>query len=238
MLRRNYPVSSLLRASPPPTRPDLALAGCPLRLPPLSSSVSRASCAFLRYMPSLSTPAELQSAFVADFLCNAGLPRLSDRSASASYVSGPRRAFTCVTACIFAGSPSDPFHRRLRRIRCLLRRFDCYWASDPSQAGLPPAKIHTHSRARRSERRRRLLCLSRLFLPLLPSPASPFPGALYRPTVVTFPRRLHLLAGSHYGRVSRAHFDGMYLPPDASVDRHSTSRSGIRSRRHTRPRRC
>ena len=41
-----------LRASPPPTRPGLTLAGCPLRLPPLSPSVSRASCAFLRCMPS------------------------------------------------------------------------------------------------------------------------------------------------------------------------------------------
>ena len=62
MLRRHYPVSTLLRASPPPTRPGLALAGCPLRLPPLSPSVSRASCAFFRCMPSLSTPAKLQSA--------------------------------------------------------------------------------------------------------------------------------------------------------------------------------
>ena len=52
MLHRHYPASSLLRTSPPPTRPDLALAGCPLRLPPLSSSASRASCAFLRCMPS------------------------------------------------------------------------------------------------------------------------------------------------------------------------------------------
>ncbi len=52
LLHRHYPASTLLRASPPPTRPGLALAGCPLRLPPLSSSVSRASCAFLRYMPS------------------------------------------------------------------------------------------------------------------------------------------------------------------------------------------
>ncbi len=52
LLHRHYPVSTLLRASPPPTRPDLALAGCPLRFPPLSSSASRASCAFLRYMPS------------------------------------------------------------------------------------------------------------------------------------------------------------------------------------------
>ena len=80
------------------------------------------------------------------FPCHAGLPRMSGGSASTLIVSRPHRAFTCVTACIFAGSPSDPFHRRLRRIRYLLRRFDCYWASDPSQAGLPPAKIHTHSR--------------------------------------------------------------------------------------------
>lgn len=52
MLHRRYPASTLLRASPPPRRPSLALAGCSLRLPPPSSSVSRASCAFLRYMPS------------------------------------------------------------------------------------------------------------------------------------------------------------------------------------------
>jgi hypothetical protein len=146
LLHRHYPVSTLLRASPPPTRPGLTLAGCPLRLPPLSTSVSRASWTFFRGMPSLSTPAKLQSASVAGFPCNAGLPRQSDRSASASLVSGPRRAFTCVRAYLFAGSPSDPFHRRLRRIRCLLRRFDCYWASDPSQAGLSPARIPTPSR--------------------------------------------------------------------------------------------
>jgi hypothetical protein len=94
----------------------------------------------------VSTPVDLQSASVADFLCTAGLPRLSEGSASATWVSGPRRLFTCVTASIFAGSPSDPFHRRLRRIRYLLRRFGCFWASDPSQAGLAPAEIHTHSR--------------------------------------------------------------------------------------------
>jgi hypothetical protein len=94
----------------------------------------------------VSTPVEWQSAIVAGFPCHTGLPRMSGGSASTLKVSRPQRAFTCVTACIFAGSPSDPFHRRLRRIRCLLRRFDCYWASDPSRAGLPPARIHTHSR--------------------------------------------------------------------------------------------
>ena len=146
LLHRHYPVSTLLRASPPPTRPGLALAGCPLWF---ATAVSVGFPCFM-CIPSMhaivSTPADLQSASVADFLCNAGLPRMSGGSASASIVSRPHRAFTCVTACIFAGSPSDPFHRRLRRIRCLLRRFDCYWASDPSQAGLPPAETHTHSR--------------------------------------------------------------------------------------------
>ncbi len=146
LLHRNYPVSTLLRASPPPTRPGLALAGCPLRLPPLSSSVSRASCVFLRYMPSSLPRWNCRVRLSHLFPCNTGLPRVSVRSASTTSVSRPHRAFTCVTACIFAGSPSDPFHRRLRRICCLLRRFDCYWASDPSQAGLPPARIHTHSR--------------------------------------------------------------------------------------------
>ena len=103
-------------------------------------------------MPSLSTPAEPQGASVAVFPCDAGLPHLSVGSASASRVSGPHRAFPCVTARIFAGSPSDPFHRKLQRIRYLLRRFDCYWASDPSQAGLAPAKIHAPSR--RTDRHR------------------------------------------------------------------------------------
>ena len=146
MLHRHYPASSLLRASPPPRRPGLALAGFPSRLPPLPCSASRASCAFLRCMPSFYTPVELRGALVASLPPQCCLPRLLGGSASTFSVSRPDRTFTCVTACIFAESPSDPFHQRLRRIRYLLRRFDCFWASDPSQAGLPPAETHTHSR--------------------------------------------------------------------------------------------
>ena len=146
MLRRHYPASMLLQASPPPTRPGLALAGYPLRLPPLSQSASRASCAFLRCVPSPSTPVEPQGALIAFLPLQCCLPRVSVGSASTTSVSRPHRAFTSITARIFAGSLPDPFHRRLRRIRCLLRRFDCYWASDPSQAGLPPAETPTHSR--------------------------------------------------------------------------------------------
>src|SRR5438093_7632582 len=33
---------------------------------------------------------------------------------------------TNVTACTLAESPSDPFHRKLRQLRCLRCRFDCY----------------------------------------------------------------------------------------------------------------
>jgi hypothetical protein len=35
-------------------------------------------------------------------------------------------AFTHVMACTLAGSPCDPFHRKLRQLRCLPCRFDCY----------------------------------------------------------------------------------------------------------------
>jgi len=35
-------------------------------------------------------------------------------------------AFTRVAACRLAESPRDPFHQRLRRLRCLRRRSDCY----------------------------------------------------------------------------------------------------------------
>ena len=71
--------------------------------------------------------------------CPAGrLPRLR--------FSRSRRSFTCVTAWAFAESPSDPLSRRLRQVRFLPCRFNSYWASDPSQAGLAPAETNTSSR--------------------------------------------------------------------------------------------
>src|SRR5439155_25405911 len=36
------------------------------------------------------------------------------------------RHTTHVMACTLAESPSDPFHRKLRQLRCLRCRFDCY----------------------------------------------------------------------------------------------------------------
>ena len=59
-------------------------------------------------------------------------------------------AFTFVTACLLAESPSDPLHRRLRRFRCLHRRSDCYRPEQEEAGwGLHPLKNHALHGAQR-----------------------------------------------------------------------------------------
>src|SRR5438132_11822777 len=56
-------------------------------------------------------------------------------------------AFTHVTACTLAESPSDPLHRKLRQLRCLRCRFDCYRVErTSSRAGVAPAEVQRLSR--------------------------------------------------------------------------------------------
>jgi len=57
-------------------------------------------------------------------------------------------AFTRVTACTLAKSPGgDPLHRRLRRIRYLRRRSDCYRLERPvAGRELHPLKNRTFAR--------------------------------------------------------------------------------------------
>src|SRR5262249_46705897 len=55
---------------------------------------------------------------------------------------GACSAFTHVMACTLAESPSDPLHRKLRQLRCLRRRFDCYRVErTSSRAGVAPAEV-------------------------------------------------------------------------------------------------
>src|SRR6516162_7926361 len=55
---------------------------------------------------------------------------------------GTCSAFTHVMACTLAESPSDPFHRKLRQLRCLRHRFDCYRVErTSSRAGVTPAEV-------------------------------------------------------------------------------------------------
>ena len=45
-------------------------------------------------------------------------------------------------ACTLAESPSDPLHRKLRQLRCLRCRFDCYRVErTSSRAGVAPAEV-------------------------------------------------------------------------------------------------
>ena len=61
---------------------------------------------------------------------------------SCNYCFGPCSAFTHVMACTLAESPSDPFHRKLRQLRCLRCRFDCYRVErTSSRAGVSPAEV-------------------------------------------------------------------------------------------------
>ena len=59
-------------------------------------------------------------------------------------------AFTHVMACTLAESLNDPLHRKLRQLRCLRCRFDCYRVErTSSRAGVTPAEVQrlftTHS---------------------------------------------------------------------------------------------
>src|SRR5262250_59156 len=66
---------------------------------------------------------------------------------SCNYFFGACSAFTHVTACTLAESPCDPLHRKLRRLRCLRRRFDCYRVErTSSRAGVAPAEVQRLSR--------------------------------------------------------------------------------------------
>ena len=60
---------------------------------------------------------------------------------------GACSAFTHVMACTLAESPSDPLHRKLRPLRCLRCRFDCYRVErTSSRAGVAPAEVQRLSR--------------------------------------------------------------------------------------------
>src|SRR5215469_15097977 len=60
---------------------------------------------------------------------------------------GTCSAFTQVMACTLAESPSDPFHRGLRQLRCLCCRLDCYRVErTSSRTGVAPAEVQRLSR--------------------------------------------------------------------------------------------
>src|SRR3954451_2413231 len=75
------------------------------------------------------------------FPSDGGLPRFRGGSAPTLSLSGPsQRSLTLRPACS-RGRQGDPFHRRLRRFRCLHRRSDCYRLERlRCRAGFAPAE--------------------------------------------------------------------------------------------------
>ncbi len=73
------------------------------------------------------------------FLIRFGLPTSVGGSSPALYVSGPAQRSLPLQPARSPGRQSDPLHRRLRRLRCLCRRFDCYRVErTSSRTGLAP----------------------------------------------------------------------------------------------------
>jgi len=126
-LHRHYPASAVLRASRHPKRPGLALAGCRLAHTPrlrLGLPVLRRSPLYMHAVAI--TPAEPLGAFIARFPSGGGLPRIADGSASALPFSRPAQRSLLVRPACSQNHYNGPLHRRLRPLRYLHDRSDCY----------------------------------------------------------------------------------------------------------------
>ncbi len=125
-LRRRYPASQVLRACPPPHPARPVPHGRPVgeHTPPVGLPVLR-WISFV-YMPSPIPRRDRRMHALLSFSNDGGLPRLTIGSAPALTFSRPAQRSLRVTACILAGSPCDPLHRRLQRFRYLRPCSGCY----------------------------------------------------------------------------------------------------------------
>jgi len=107
-----------------------------------------------------------------------GLPHMSDGSAPTSSFFEACSAFTHVTACLLATSPSDVFSRRLRRFCHLHRRSDSYRLERPScRMGIAP--IEEPNLSRRTDMH--CLAVRRRARPRCPAIIAPA-GEVHQPT--------------------------------------------------------
>ena len=155
-LCRSYPASSVLRTSPPPhtARP----VSRELPVDPNCDHRWGFPCCVWSPLRTCRRhyPGRFDGAFRSSLSIDGGLPHETVGSAPAIVFSRPaQRSLTLRPAC----SPSrlsDPLHRRLRQLRCLRCRFDCYRVErTSSRAGVAPAEVQRLSRRTVSPTRRR-----------------------------------------------------------------------------------
>src|SRR5262249_10067602 len=129
-LHRNYPVSSVLRASPPPqtARPvshEMPVSRSPLGLPVLH-------LIHFAYMPSPIPRQVRWNSFARTLPSSSAFPRFVGVSAPASPVSGPVQRSLLLRPTCSPSRQSDPLHQRLQQLHCFHCCFDCYRAERTS----------------------------------------------------------------------------------------------------------
>jgi hypothetical protein len=146
-LRRNYPASAVLRAFPPPhtARPVSR------ELPVDPNRDHRWGFPCCLWSPMRTCRRQYPGRFngacsLVGLHCQRPSPR-NRKVGSCNYFFGTCSAFTHVTACTLAESPSDPLHRGLRQLCCLRCRLDCFRVErTSSRAGVAPAEVQRLSR--------------------------------------------------------------------------------------------
>jgi len=146
-LRRSYPASSVLRTSPPPHTARPISHELPVD-PYCDHRWDFPCCA---WSPLLTCrrhyPGKFDGAHSLVPLHRQRPSLCNSQVGSCNCFFGACSAFTHVTACTLAESPSDPLHRKLRQLRCLRCRFDCYRVErTSSRAGVSPAEVQRLSR--------------------------------------------------------------------------------------------
>src|SRR5579864_7069365 len=146
-LHRSYPASQVLRTSPPPhTTRSISHE---LRVDPDSDHRGGFPCCVWSLLPACHRhyPGRSNGACSLVRLHRLRPSLCNSQVGSCNYCFGACSAFTHVMACTLAESLNDPLHRKLRQLRCLRRRFDCYRVErTSSRAGVAPAEVQRLSR--------------------------------------------------------------------------------------------
>src|ERR1700730_17592358 len=133
-----------------PSRPSLSLTSCQLIRTAITAGTSRVAYGPLCLHAVANTPAGLMELVRSYRSINFGLPTKPGRVGSCISLFEACSAFTHVTACTLAKSPSDSLHQRLQQFRCLHYCSDCYRVErTSSRTGLTPAVDHHLSRRTR-----------------------------------------------------------------------------------------
>ncbi len=149
-LHRSYPASSVLRASPPSQSAQPVSHELPVD--PHHDHRWDFPCCVWSTLPACRRqyPGRSDGTCSLDCSINFGLPTKPGRVGSCISLFEACSAFTRVTACTLAKSPSDSLHQRLQQFRCLHYCSDCYRVErTSSRTGLTPAVDHHLSRRTR-----------------------------------------------------------------------------------------